>query len=56
MLDALCFLVGLIGAALIALGAWLILPAAGYIVGGLFCVSWSWLMSHSLAKQPTEGA
>lgn len=30
--------IGLIGVALVSYGAWLVLPAAGFIVGGLFII------------------
>jgi hypothetical protein len=30
--------IGLVGVALVSYGAWLVLPAAGFIVGGLFII------------------
>lgn len=38
---------GLAGAGLIAYGAWLLLPAAGYIVGGLILVGGAWLHARA---------
>ncbi|EPS1205495.1 TPA: hypothetical protein ACKP07_005035 [Serratia marcescens] len=36
------FIIGLLGVALISFGAWSIYPPAGYIVGGLFALLFSW--------------
>ncbi len=47
------FLVGLVGASLVAFGAWLLAPAAGYIVAGVLCLAWSWLASRAVARQAT---
>jgi len=49
MLNAICFLVGLIGAALVAAGFWLFHPGLGLISGGFLCLVWSWLVSRSVA-------
>lgn len=35
--------IGIVGAGLIAYGSWLLLPAAGYIVGGMLIVVAAWL-------------
>lgn len=45
------FLIGLIGAALVSFGTWLMVPAAGYIVAGVLCLSWSWLASRAAGRQ-----
>lgn len=37
-----------VGAALVAYGAWLVYAPAGYIVGGIACLAAGWL----LAKAP----
>ncbi|WP_375058407.1 hypothetical protein [Zobellella sp. DQSA1] len=50
LMQLIVFLVGLAGAAAIAFGAWLLTPAAGFIVGGGLAVFWSWLMAKSMAK------
>lgn len=39
--------IGLTGVALVSYGAWLILPAAGFIIGGLFIIVGSLLNSRS---------
>lgn len=36
-------LVGVLGALLLAYGAWLIYPPAGFVVAGALCLFWSWL-------------
>lgn len=53
MLIILNFLIGLIGAALISYGAWLYSPIAGLIVGGLFCLLWSYLGARAASSAPT---
>lgn len=56
LINFITFTVGLLGVGLVAFGAWLILPAAGYIVAGSFCLLWSWLVSQAAARatQPVE--
>lgn len=56
LIPLVTFLVGLVGAALVAFGAWLLAPAAGYIVAGVLCLAWSWLAARAGARQtpPTE--
>lgn len=59
LINTFCFIIGLIGAVLLAYGAWLVLPALGFIVGGIICLLWSFLMARGLAAQQvpaqTEG-
>lgn len=58
LIPVVIFLVGLVGAALVALGAWLLAPAAGYIVAGVLCLAWSWLAARAGARNappPDEG-
>lgn len=43
------FIVGLLGAAALAYGASLYAPPLGWIVGGLLCLIWSFLMSRAVA-------
>ncbi|CDG54561.1 hypothetical protein K7H09_19230 [Halomonas sp. IOP_14] len=50
LINLLTFTVGLLGVGLVAFGAWLVLPAAGYIVAGSFCLFWSWLASKAAAQ------
>lgn len=50
ILILLIFIIGLVGAGLTAYGAWLILPAAGYITAGAWCLVASFLYSRALAN------
>ncbi|WP_411572225.1 hypothetical protein ACK8HJ_21315 [Vreelandella titanicae] len=50
LINIITFTVGLLGVGLVAFGAWLVLPAAGYIVAGSFCLLWSWLASKAAAQ------
>ncbi|MGY3993031.1 hypothetical protein [Aeromonas veronii] len=43
------FIVGLIGAAALAYGAGLYSPPLGWVVGGMLCLAWSFLMSKAVA-------
>ncbi|QCW23471.1 hypothetical protein [Yersinia phage YeP3] len=45
---------GLIGAALLSYGAWLILPAMGFSVAGGLCLTWSYLVSRSVAQKTKD--
>ena len=49
LISILTFLIGLVGALLVALGAWLVFPPAGYIVGGMLCLVWSYMSARALA-------
>ncbi|MCS2162973.1 hypothetical protein MUU47_17965 [Scandinavium sp. H11S7] len=49
ILTILTPLIGVLGALLLSFGAWMIYPPAGYISGGLLCLSWSWLMAKFLS-------
>ncbi len=49
-------LVGMLGALLLAYGAWLIYPPAGFVVAGVLCLFWSWLVARCLDRtQPSVG-
>lgn len=50
LINLITFTVGLLGVGLVAFGAWLVLPAAGYMVAGAFCLLWSWLASQAAAR------
>jgi hypothetical protein len=52
ILTILTPLIGVLGALLLSFGAWMIYPPAGYIAGGLLCLSWSWLMAQLLSTSP----
>ncbi|AEJ56932.1 TPA: hypothetical protein JXT23_003989 [Escherichia coli] len=43
-------LVGVLGALLLAYGAWLIYPPAGFVVAGALCLCWSWLVARYLDR------
>ncbi|EEV6961532.1 TPA: hypothetical protein HIT51_004509 [Escherichia coli] len=49
-------LVGVLGALLLAYGAWLIYPPVGFVVAGVLCLFWSWLVARYLDRtQPSVG-
>lgn len=50
LINLITFTVGLLGVVLVAYGAWLMLPPAGYIVAGAFCLLWSWLVASASAR------
>lgn len=54
LMTILIFIVGLLGAAALTVGAWMLLPAAGWITGGVLGLTWSYMMSRSLAT-PVQG-
>ncbi|QUR54020.1 hypothetical protein GQF93_04245 [Escherichia coli] len=43
-------LVGVLGGALLAYGARLIYPPAGFVVAGALCLCWSWLVARYLDR------
>lgn len=49
LMNILIFLVGLVGSALVAAGAWLVFPPAGYIAGGVLCLAWSFMAARARA-------
>ncbi|WIX32513.1 hypothetical protein QO259_17140 [Salinicola sp. JS01] len=51
LISIVTFLVGLVGAALVSFGAWLLSAPAGYIVAGSLCLIWSWLVARAAASQ-----
>ena len=55
LISILTFLVGLAGALLLAFGSWLVFPPAGYIVGGLLCLVWSFMSARALAVIASSG-
>ncbi|MCK7547184.1 hypothetical protein ACFQGA_09525 [Marinobacter koreensis] len=54
LISILTFLVGLAGALLLAFGSWLVFPPAGYIVGGLLCLVWSFMSARALAVRDLQ--
>ncbi|HEM8230787.1 TPA: hypothetical protein U2P82_001268 [Klebsiella aerogenes] len=49
LITILSFIIGLVGALLVSAGAWLVLPAAGFITGGIICLLWSFLIARSVS-------
>lgn len=49
LIAAITFTVGLAGALLVAFGSWLVFQPAGYIVGGLLCLMWSYMSARAIA-------
>lgn len=43
-------LVGVLGAFLLAYGVWLIYPPAGFVIAGVLCLLWSWLVARYLDR------
>ncbi|WP_145603336.1 hypothetical protein [Yersinia intermedia] len=54
ILTILSLIVGVIGALLLSYGAWLVIPAFGYVVAGVLCLMWSYLVSRSVAQKPND--
>lgn len=50
LINIIVFLVGLSGALLISVGAWMIYPSAGLMVGGLLLMITSWMAARSVAS------
>lgn len=48
------FIIGILGACLIAVGAWLIYPPAGLIVGGVLLLIMSWMSARSAAEKTPD--
>ncbi|CAI0745361.1 MAG: hypothetical protein ACTIOQ_14035 [Serratia grimesii] len=53
-ITALSVLVGLAGALLLTYGVWLVYPPAGFVVAGLLCLLWSWLVSKMMGHNPIK--
>lgn len=51
-ISVLSVLVGVAGAVLLTYGVWLIFPPAGFMIAGLLCLLWSWLVSSMLGRNP----
>lgn len=50
MLNIIIFLIGILGGALVSYGAWLILPACGFITAGCIFIMWSYFASKVIAN------
>ncbi|MCX8574530.1 MULTISPECIES: hypothetical protein [unclassified Gilliamella] len=50
MLNIIIFLIGILGVALVSYGAWLILPACGFITAGCILILWSYFASKVIAN------
>ncbi|WP_261840960.1 hypothetical protein [Aliamphritea ceti] len=51
LIQIIAFLVGIIGVGSVSYGAWLSYPPAGFIVGGMLALFWSYMV----ARQSSEG-
>ncbi|WP_369115066.1 hypothetical protein AB4X16_12715 [Edwardsiella tarda] len=51
LFTALSIMVGVGGALSLTYGVWRIYPPAGFIVAGLLCLVWSFLVSRMLGAQ-----
>ena len=56
LMTIITFLIGLAGALLVAFGAWLVFPPAGYIVGGLLCLAWSFMSARAMAVRDFQAS
>ncbi|WP_073383260.1 hypothetical protein [Edwardsiella piscicida] len=50
-ITALSIMVGVVGVFSLTYGVWRIYPPAGFIVAGLLCLAWSFLVSRMLGAQ-----
>ncbi|WP_347254378.1 hypothetical protein [Leminorella grimontii] len=50
ILTILALIVGVAGALLLSIGAWMIYPPAGFIAGGVLCLAWSFLAARAPQK------
>ncbi|KEY58496.1 hypothetical protein [Serratia sp. DD3] len=56
LITALSVLVGVAGVLLLTYGVWLIYQPAGFVVAGLLCLLWSWLVSKMFnPAKPDKG-
>lgn len=56
LIAAITFVIGLAGALLLAFGSWLVFPPAGFIVGGVLCLIWSFMSARAIAANRYEQA
>ncbi|WP_417500746.1 hypothetical protein [Marinobacter sp.] len=54
LIAAITFVIGLAGALLLAFGSWLVFPPAGFIVGGVLCLIWSFMSARAIAANRYE--
>lgn len=54
LMNIIAFLIGLIGLSAICYGAWSVFEPAGFIVGGVFMLWWSYLASSSMNSLPKK--
>ncbi|QLO37317.1 hypothetical protein HV213_16590 [Klebsiella sp. RHBSTW-00484] len=55
LITILSFIIGLAGAVLMSVGAWLVSPAAGLITGGIICLVWSFLIARTVSVHAKNG-
>ncbi|MEH6434299.1 hypothetical protein [Massilia sp. DD77] len=55
ILDWATLVAGILGLALITVGAWMIYPPAGFIIAGLGLLSWSYIVSRAMARVGSKG-
>lgn len=54
-IDWATLVAGIIGLALITIGAWMIYPPAGFIIAGLGLLTWSYIISRAMARAGAKG-
>lgn len=55
MLIYIAFFIGLVGALLVSYGAWMLIPAVGFITLGSLCLLWSWMVTRAMSTTKGPG-
>lgn len=54
-IDWATLVAGILGLALITIGAWMIYPPAGFIIAGTGLLAWSYIVSRAMARTSSKG-
>ncbi|OIJ40940.1 hypothetical protein [Massilia timonae] len=54
-IDWATLVAGILGLALITIGAWMIYPPAGFIIAGSGLLTWSYIISRAMARAGAKG-
>jgi hypothetical protein len=55
MLIYIAFIIGIAGVLCVSYGAWLLLPAVGFITLGSLCLLWSWMVTRAMSTTKGPG-
>jgi hypothetical protein len=55
MLICIAFIIGLAGALLVSYGAWMLIPAVGFITLGSLCLLWSLMVTRAMSATKGTG-